>query len=37
LGMVCLIVGLFVTVPLTLLATMAAYEQIFFSGTSDSR
>jgi len=37
LGMVCLIVGLFVTVPLTLLATMAAYEQIFFSGTTDPR
>jgi uncharacterized membrane protein len=37
LGMLCLIVGLFVTVPLTLLATMVAYEQIFFSGTSDSR
>ena len=37
LGMLCLILGLFVTVPLTLLATMAAYEQIFFSGTSHSR
>ena len=37
LGMFCLILGLFVTVPLTLLATMAAYEQIFFSGTSHSR
>ena len=36
LGMLVLIIGLFVTVPLTLLATMAAYEQIFF-GTSDSR
>jgi len=37
LGILCLLVGLFVTVPLTLLATMAAYEQIFLSGTSDSR
>ena len=37
LGMLCLILGLFITVPLSLLATMAAYEQIFFSGTSDSR
>lgn len=37
LGMLCLILGLFITIPLTLLATMAAYEQIFFSGTSDSR
>ncbi|NDC80125.1 MAG: DUF4339 domain-containing protein [Verrucomicrobia bacterium] len=37
LGMLCLIVGLFVTVPLTFLATMAAYEQLFFSGTPDSR
>ncbi|NBS13456.1 MAG: DUF4339 domain-containing protein [Verrucomicrobia bacterium] len=37
LGMLCLIIGLFVTVPLTLLATMAAYEQIFFSRATDSR
>ena len=37
LGMLCLVIGLFVTVPLTLLATMAAYEQLFFSGTSDPR
>jgi uncharacterized membrane protein len=36
-GLLCLIIGLFVTVPLTLLATMVAYEQIFFSGTSNSR
>ena len=37
LGMLCLVIGLFVTIPLTLLATMVAYEQIFFSGTTDSR
>jgi len=37
LGMVCLMVGLFVTIPLTLLATMAAYDHIFRPGTSDSR
>ena len=37
LGMVCLVVGLFVTIPLTLLATMAAYDQIFRSGTTDPR
>lgn len=36
-GLLFLIIGLFVTVPLTLLATMVAYEQIFFSGTSNSR
>ena len=37
LGALCLLVGLFVTIPLTLLATMAAYDQIFRPGTSDSR
>lgn len=37
LGMLCLVIGLFVTVPLTLLATMAAYEQLLHSGTPDSR
>jgi len=37
LGMVCLVVGLFVTIPLTLLATMAAYDHIFRSGTTDPR
>ncbi|NDE85572.1 MAG: hypothetical protein EB056_06070 [Verrucomicrobia bacterium] len=36
-GVLCLIIGLFVTIPLTLLATMVAYEQIFFSGTSHPR
>ena len=35
LGALCLIVGLFVTVPLTLIVTMAAYEQIFRA--TDSR
>jgi len=29
LGALCLVVGLFVTIPLTLIATMVAYEQIF--------
>lgn len=37
LGVLCLVIGLFVTVPLTLLATMAAYDQIFRSGTSHPR
>ena len=37
LGVICLVVGLFVTIPLTLLATMAAYDHIFRSGTPDSR
>lgn len=37
LGLACLVVGLFVTIPLTLLATMAAYDHIFRSGTSDPR
>lgn len=37
LGILCLVVGLFVTIPLTLLATMAAYDHIFLAGTSDSR
>lgn len=37
LGMMCLVVGLFVTIPLTLLATMAAYDHIFRPGTTDSR
>ena len=37
LGVVCLVVGLFVTVPLTLLATMAAYDHIFRPGTADPR
>ena len=37
LGMICLVIGLFVTVPLTLLTTMAAYEQLLHSGTADSR
>jgi uncharacterized membrane protein len=35
LGALCLIIGLFVTVPLTLIVTMAAYEQIFRA--TDSR
>ena len=37
LGILCLVVGLFVTIPLTLLATMAAYDHIFRPGTTDSR
>jgi len=37
LGVLCLVIGLFVTIPLTLLATMAAYEHIFRPGTSDPR
>jgi len=37
LGALCLLIGLFVTIPLTLLATMAAYDQIFRPGTPDSR
>ena len=37
LGVLCLVVGLFVTIPLTLLATMAAYDHIFRPGTPDSR
>lgn len=36
-GILCLVVGLFVTIPLTLLATMAAYDHIFHSGTADPR
>ena len=36
-GILCLVVGLFVTLPLTLLATMAAYDHIFRPGTADSR
>jgi uncharacterized membrane protein len=37
LGVLCLVIGLFVTIPLTLLATMAAYDHIFRPGTADSR
>jgi uncharacterized membrane protein len=37
LGLLCLVIGLFVTIPLTLLATMAAYDQIFRPGTADPR
>lgn len=37
LGALCLLVGLFVTIPLTLLTTMAAYDHIFRPGTTDSR
>ena len=37
LGALCLVIGLFVTIPLTLLATMAAYDHIFRPGTPDSR
>ena len=37
LGILCLVVGLFVTIPVTLLATMAAYDHIFRPGTSDPR
>jgi len=37
LGILCLMVGLFVTIPLTLLATMAAYDHIFRPTTPDSR
>ena len=36
-GVLCLVIGLFVTIPLTLLATMAAYDHIFRPGTPDSR
>jgi uncharacterized membrane protein len=35
LGVLCFLVGLFVTIPVTFLATMIAYEQIF--RTTDSR
>jgi hypothetical protein len=35
LGILCFLVGLFVTIPVTFLATMIAYEQIF--RTTDSR
>ena len=35
LGILCFVVGLFVTIPVTFLATMIAYEQIF--RTTDSR
>jgi uncharacterized membrane protein len=34
-GILCLVVGLFVTIPFTFLATMVAYEQIF--RTTDPR
>jgi len=37
LGILCLVIGLFVTIPLTLLATMAAYDHIFRPGTTDPR
>jgi uncharacterized membrane protein len=37
LGALCLLVGLFVTIPLTLLTTMAAYDHIFRPGTADPR
>ena len=37
LGALFLLVGLFVTIPLTLLATMAAYDHIFRPGTTDPR
>jgi uncharacterized membrane protein len=37
LGVLCLVIGLFVTIPLTLLATMAAYDHIFRPGTADPR
>lgn len=37
LGVLCLVIGLFVTLPLTLLATMAAYDHIFRPGTSAAR
>lgn len=36
-GVICLVIGLFVTIPLTLLATMAAYDDIFQPGTANSR
>lgn len=36
-GLLCLGVGILVTLPLTFLSTMAAYEQIFLSSTSHSR
>jgi hypothetical protein len=35
LGALCLLIGLFVTIPLTLLATMVAYDHIFRPGTAD--
>lgn len=35
LGILCFLVGLFITIPVTFLATMVAYEQIF--RTTDSR
>ncbi len=37
LGLLCLVIGLFVTVPVTFLATMSAYEQIFQGRATDSR
>lgn len=37
LGVLCLVIGLFVTIPITLLATMAAYDHIFRPGTPDPR
>jgi len=37
LGALCLLIGLFVTIPLTLLATMAAYDHIFRPGTTHPR
>ena len=37
LGILFLVIGLFVTIPLTLLASMAAYDHIFRPGTPDSR
>ena len=36
-GFLCLVIGLFITIPLSLMASMAAYDQIFHSGTPDSR
>jgi uncharacterized membrane protein len=36
-GIMCLVVGLFVTIPVTLLATMAAYDHIFRPATPDPR
>ena len=35
--LLCLVIGLFVTVPVTFLATMSAYEQIFQSRAPGSR
>jgi len=37
LGILCFVVGVFITGPLSLLATMAAYDQIFRPGTPDPR